>query len=373
MKKTLVDLFEASVKQFGSNTFLLEKTGKKFDACIALIKDEEGKVSLKFDFENVEAKVVKDVACPKCGGEMIVTPFGYACAKRDRNVEGSCDFAIGKIAEKDLNETQVRELINNGITSTIRGFKSKKGSKFDACLVLNKTEDGNVNIVFDFENVEAKRVKDVVCPVCGGEIVQTKFGFGCANYDRENEESCKFFVGKIAGVKIKEATLKELLQNKKTGIIEGFIAKTGLMFSAALKLDEEGKVVFDFPEKPKPVETTVKCPKCEKLLMRGQWQYECECGFKVFHTVAKVELSDEVMRDLLTTGVTKEKVTGFTSKAGNMFDAHLKFTEEEGIRFDFDRAEEPAQNQETANEDLKTLPAENVGGENLQQASEETT
>ncbi len=31
MKKTLVDLFEASVKQYGQNTFLLEKTGKKFE------------------------------------------------------------------------------------------------------------------------------------------------------------------------------------------------------------------------------------------------------------------------------------------------------------------------------------------------------
>ncbi|MBR5775943.1 MAG: AMP-binding protein, partial [Bacteroidaceae bacterium] len=31
MKKTLVDLFEASVRQYPNNTFLLEKTGKKFE------------------------------------------------------------------------------------------------------------------------------------------------------------------------------------------------------------------------------------------------------------------------------------------------------------------------------------------------------
>ena len=96
--------------------------------------------------------------------------------------------------------------------------------------------------------------------------------------------------------------------------------------------------MFDFPEKPKPVETDVECPKCKKHLLKTQWQYECECGFKVFHTVAKVELSEEVMKDLLTTGQTKEKVLGFTSKAGNTFDAHLQYTEE-GIRFDFDRAD----------------------------------
>lgn len=318
------------------------KAGKKFDACLMISKDEEGKVSLKFDFENVEAKKVKDALCPKCGGEILVTPFGYACAKRDRNVEGSCDFVIGKIAEKDLNESQVKELLTKGQTSTIRGFKSKKGSRFDACLVLKKEEDGSIHIEFDFENVEAKKVKDVVCPVCGGDIVQTKFGYGCANYDRENAESCKFSIGKIAGVKLKEASVKELLQNRKTGIIEGFIAKTGMMFDAALKLDEENRVAFDFPEKPKPVETKVKCPKCEKMLLKTQWQYECECGFKVFYTVAKVELSEEVINDLLTTGQTKEKITGFTSKAGNVFDAHLQYTEE-GIRFDFDRVDNIAE------------------------------
>lgn len=348
------------------------KTGKKFDACLMLAKDEEGKVSLKFDFENVEAKKVKDAVCPKCGGDILVTSFGYVCAKRDRNVEGSCDFVIGKIAEKDLNETQVRELLTKGQTSTIRGFKSKKGSRFDACLVLKKTEDGNVNVEFDFDNVEAKKVKDVVCPVCGGDIVQTKFGFGCANYDRENAESCRFSVGKIAGVKIKEASLKELLQNRKTGIIEGFIAKTGMMFNAALKLDEENKVVFDFPEKPKPIETRVKCPKCEKMLFKSQWQYECDCGFRVFHTVAKVELSEEVMEALLTTGQTREKVIGFTSKAGNVFDAHLKYTEE-GIHFDFDRVDTLPEHKEPVNEEKaieENAQTENVGNENFENITE---
>ncbi len=32
-----------------------------------------------------------------------------------------------------IPEEQVRKLIENGITDTIRGFKSKTGRKFDAC------------------------------------------------------------------------------------------------------------------------------------------------------------------------------------------------------------------------------------------------
>ena len=58
----------------------------------------------------------------------------------------------------------------------------------------------------------------------------------------------------------------------------GFVAKTGMKFDAPLKLTDDGEVVFDFPEKPKPVETEVLCPQCGKKLMRTQWKLECECG-----------------------------------------------------------------------------------------------
>jgi DNA topoisomerase-3 len=55
----------------------------------------------------------------------------------------------------------------------------------------------------------------------------------------------------------------------------------------------------------------------------------------VFHTVAKVALPEETIRELLATGKTKAKVTGFTSKAGNLFDTCLKY-EDDQIKFDFD-------------------------------------
>ena len=122
-------------------------------------------------------------------------------------------------------------------------------------------------------------------------------------------------------------------------MIEGFIAKTGMKFDAPLKLTKEGQITFDFPEKPKPVETTVKCPRCGELLKKSQWYYECDCGFKVGHTVAKVPLSEAIIKELLETGKTKEKVTGFNSKAGNVFDSCLKY-EDERISFDLTIREE---------------------------------
>ena len=312
------------------------KAGKRFDACLCLAKDEEGKVSIRFDFEHVEAKKIKDVACPLCGGEIVQTPFGYGCANYAKDREDSCRFSIGKMAEKSLTEAQVRELLKNGRTSTIRGFKSKSGKKFDARVALSKDENGKVTgLRFDFDDLEPQKVKDVKCPLCGGDIVVTPFGYGCANYRKDQPDSCRFLIGQIAGVKLKGAQVKELLQNGKTGVIKGFIAKTGMMFDAPLKLTKEGQVAFDFPEKPKPVETALACPKCGKMLQKSQWYYECECGFKVSHTVAKVELSEEVMRELFETGKTAKKITGFVSKAGNQFDTCLKF-DGKRISFDFD-------------------------------------
>ena len=296
---------------------------------------EDGRKTVEFDFSKNEAEILEDVVCPMCGGQIQKTSFGYGCMNYDQQNPQSCRFAIGTLAGRDLTESQVKSLLTDGRTETIRGFKSKTGKKFDACVALETDETGRKYLKFDFDHVEAPKLKDVKCPVCGGDMVKTPFGYGCANYKKDDPESCRFSVGQIAGVKLKEAQVKELLTNGKTGVIEGFIAKTGMKFDAPLKLTKEGQITFDFPEKPKPVETTVKCPRCGELLKKSQWYYECDCGFKVGHTVAKVPLSEAIIKELLETGKTKEKVTGFNSKAGNVFDSCLKY-EDERISFDFD-------------------------------------
>lgn len=311
------------------------KNKKKFSAALLLKTGEDGRKTVEFDFSKNEAEILEDVVCPMCGGQIQKTSFGYGCMNYDQQNPQSCRFAIGTLAGRDLTETQVKALLTDGRTETIRGFKSKTGKKFDACVALETDETGRKYLKFDFDHAEAKKIKDVSCPLCGGDIVQTPFGYGCANYKKDDPESCRFSVGQIAGVKLKEAQVKELLTNGKTGVIEGFIAKTGMKFDAPLKLTKEGQITFDFPEKPKPVETTVKCPRCGELLKKSQWYYECDCGFKVGHTVAKVPLSEAIIKELLETGKTKEKVTGFNSKAGNVFDSCLKY-EDERISFDFD-------------------------------------
>ncbi len=315
------------------------KSGKKFDAVLVLEKDDTGKHTVNFNFEKVEVKKIKDVVCPLCGGEIVQTSFGYGCANYNKLEENSCKFSIGKMAGKDISETQIKELLTNGKTSTIRGFKSKSGKRFDARITFNHDETGKITgLKFDFDDIEQQKLKDVVCPLCGGEVVKTPFGYGCSNYNKNDvEHSCRFFINnKIAGVKISDTIVKQLLNQKRTDIIEGFLSKSGSKFNAVLKLVENGQVIFDFPDRPEPIDTNLACPRCNAhRLKKSQWYYECVCGFRIGHTIAQLPLTEEIMQELFTDGKTKDKLTGFISKTGNPFDAYLKYIDEK-IQFDFD-------------------------------------
>lgn len=75
----------------------------------------------------------------------------------DQQNPQSCRFAIGTLAGRDLTESQVKSLLTDGRTETIRGFKSKTGKKFDACVALETDETGRKYLKFDFDHAEAKR------------------------------------------------------------------------------------------------------------------------------------------------------------------------------------------------------------------------
>ena len=85
------------------------------------------------------------------------------------------------------------QLLTEGRTETIRGFKSKTGKKFDARVALDRDEKGIARgIKFDFNDVEAKTLKDASCPLCQGKIAVSKFGYQCVNNKKDEEGSCSF-------------------------------------------------------------------------------------------------------------------------------------------------------------------------------------
>jgi DNA topoisomerase-3 len=83
------------------------------------------------------------------------------------------------------------------------------------------------------------------CPLCGKDVIRYKTGYSCSGY----KEGCEFSVyGFICRRVISKTNMEMLLSTKRTSRIKGFISKNGKPFDAYLKLEENGKVVFDFSD-----------------------------------------------------------------------------------------------------------------------------
>ena len=81
------------------------------------------------------------------------------------------------------------------------------------------------------------------CPLCGGTVVRTKFGYGCANY---RDTGCKFSVNQVICSRIiSPANMRLLLERGTTAKIQGFISKNGKSFDAVLALEGD-RVAFRF-------------------------------------------------------------------------------------------------------------------------------
>ena len=82
-----------------------------------------------------------------------------------------------------------------------------------------------------------------ICPLCGSAVISGRLGYGCSGY----KEGCKFVIWKhICKKTISVKHAKELLASGKTSKISGFVSKNNKTFDAFLKLDETGKVIFEF-------------------------------------------------------------------------------------------------------------------------------
>ena len=108
------------------------------------------------------------------------------------------------------------------------------GEVFDGSKNAEPEKDTNIGVFGEVVGV---------CPLCEKDVIRTKFGYGCSGY----RDGCKFTINKsICKRVISLSNVKMLLATGKTSKIQGFVSKNGKSFDAILKLDNEGKVVFDF-------------------------------------------------------------------------------------------------------------------------------
>ena len=207
--------------------------------------------------------------CPLCkAGEIVETTKAYGCS---RYREG-CRFTLWKtVAGFKLAKQQVEQLLREGRTARIEGFTSKAGKPFAARLKLGE----GFKVEFDFAdgpqrnaapgrdvaanqtgNTAAERPAparaeaqsapaSLTCPKCDqGCIIEGRRGYGCNRF----RDGCDFVVWKeISGKQLTEKQVHALIGKGKTRLIKGFNGRSGKKFDARLRLDEQWKVVFEFP------------------------------------------------------------------------------------------------------------------------------
>lgn len=179
-------------------------------------------------------------ACPACGsGTILKGHQAYGCS---RWKEG-CGFRLA-FAQfgKTLTESQAQALLQKGKTGVIKGLaKEGTGEKVQGVLLLNDRHQVLL------QETEAAPTTDPFarCPRCGqGRVLKGNAAYGCSRF----REGCTLRIPfELAGKKLSDKQVKELLLKGKTGLIKNFVsAKTGNKFDAALQLQEEGKVNFLF-------------------------------------------------------------------------------------------------------------------------------
>ena len=194
----------------------------------------------------------------------------------------------------------------------------------------------------DFKNApKEKETLDVSCPSCGGVLKMTKYGCICENYGKEI--GCSFGIGQIAGVVLKKNELETLISTGSLPVRKGFVSKSKKKFEAGLKFnitrDEEGNIIerqieFVFPSKEEPVDTNILCPLCQKPMKKNKYNFECECGYKLSHVVASVQLTENDIQQLIKNKKTR-LIGGFKSKAGKEFKAYIVMKEDGSTEFSF--------------------------------------
>lgn len=167
--------------------------------------------------------------------------------------------------------------------------------------------------------------------------------------------------------KMSESEVRQLLEKRIVGPLDGFKSKIGKPYSAFLKLDDDWKVKFQFgtsssssdgaDSKKAELDLTgaqvvSKCPKaalgycdCDGDMLETSSQYVCSnitdktknCGFKIWRNMLSHAIQPEEIQSLAKTGKTP-LIEDFVSKrTGKKFSAYLVMKEGGEIGFEFEK------------------------------------
>jgi DNA topoisomerase III len=291
--------------------------------------------------------------CPACKeGKIYESLRTWSCERGGR--EGPCEFVIWKeVGGRYVDWASAVELIEKAETPVKAGFFSREGREYEASLV--RTDDGRVLVRpkgAEIEDNEEVAPADVgPCPYCKGKMVRrSNKGYRCDGYA---DRSCKLNLP--LQVCQRALSLEEAVQliseERKTGLLEGFVSKRNRPFSATLHMDEGAKIRWEFPPRdnrraneapskefevnPEPLG---KCPKHPTAdVIETATNFECSdesCRIRIPREICKRELVREEAIELFANNETRV-LEGFTSRTGKPFAAslYIKRTGRHGFRF----------------------------------------
>ena len=158
--------------------------------------------------------------CPVCNEDFIEGKNGYFCGNEN------CDFHLGKnILGASISKTEVLKLLDGKETKEL-SFTKNNGDKFKSKLHL---ENGELK----FGSNSKKKESDVLCPVCGSNIVDTGKFFICKNY----KDPCNFCLSHtLNGAKFTIDDIEKMLDGEE--VEKNFTWKSGKQSTNKVTIEE---------------------------------------------------------------------------------------------------------------------------------------
>ena len=270
--------------------------------------------------------------CPKCGADVLSGKKGFFCSSWKKDGSG-CDFSVyGFVCESKISDKEMSALLKGD--EIVKKIKNK-GKTWEQKLKLN-TESWKLEFINENANFTSANT-GLQCPLCGKEVITTPWGYKCEGYEKDNPAACKFSIGEICSVKLSEDDLADLIINKKTRLIDGFVSpKKKTKFVAYLTLSETG-IKFEFPTEEAVANEAIKtCPKCGADMISSKFDYHCSneaCDVRLSKYVCKKWIPDNEIEKIFTKGKSG-LIKGLQGKS-KKFDAYLKWNQGSSYEFEF--------------------------------------
>ena len=98
--------------------------------------------------------------------------------------------------------------------------------------------DDDSKNVFKYDNA-APSESNMDWPSCGNKLMKSRWSYRCDVCDATYRHT-------VASKELTEAEMNQLLYEKHTDVLSGFVSKKGDTFEAALLLTDDNEVKFDF-------------------------------------------------------------------------------------------------------------------------------